>query len=419
MPVTIKTAAHGARATYMSKPYFASSSQDLYNRSRPRGSKHESLLQSSFPDHLCESQNLFASANGFVFGAIDAYNQHHHLTIRPDDIWFAILSQFGCWIHKHGEDENVRKLFVTHEGKKELEIVYGVASRFIVDFGDFAMRMTRLMEQNVVDPDLRKWMMPGFTTSTETDNVVASVLMMGALQPFFAYSCDTMCGIPSVTLMGEEIDWERILGKLAKLATFGVEPAKFAELLKPVIERFVQCFESPGSEDVRRFWQLIVSKVHEGSGESYYSGWITAFCFWDKEGNNLHYRAYPEVKKSESSSESEAAAAESSDALAEFNPDSFDHLSDDEDLPPRKGLEMDGAMYHPIDSAAVPPGYASVPVRLVDDGYDRKVFDTSLTAGSVGMRYTASGDSNGDGLDSLQPISGWWMFVNREVDRDR
>ena len=39
-------------------------------------------LQSSFDDGL---PTIDPSPNGFVHGAIRAYNRHHHLRIRPED----------------------------------------------------------------------------------------------------------------------------------------------------------------------------------------------------------------------------------------------------------------------------------------------------------------------------------------------
>ncbi|KAL8926536.1 MAG: hypothetical protein Q9208_002863 [Pyrenodesmia sp. 3 TL-2023] len=439
MPITIKTAAHGADHTHMDRPFFAASAQDLYFRGQPRSANRQELLQSSFSKGMCEEQNLFPSPNGFVYGAIEAYNQHHHLTIRPEDVWFAILSQFGCWLNKAAED--VRKMFVAHDGKKGLSIYCDDASRFTVDFGDFAKEMTKLIAENIVDPGLREWMMPCFSTTTETDTVVASVLMMGALQPYFSYECRTFCGIPSVTLMGVRSDWEVLLGRLDKLATFGKEPAKFATLLRPLCERFVDSFTIPTSEKGQDFWQLIVSEVHEESGKSYYNGWITAFCFWDQDGNNLYDQAYPAERPQSPAS---APVVLLSTDLTEFCSDIFDYelpqlSSSDDNRPLSGGLVLDGVRYHSIQSDAVPPGSASVPVKLVDFALDGKSFQTSLIAGSVGIQYTASRDSDGridgdgsfvgadcdgrypgsrvlvgHGLDSVQPVLGWWMFIDKE-----
>ncbi|KAL8668864.1 MAG: hypothetical protein Q9168_006523 [Polycauliona sp. 1 TL-2023] len=405
MPVTIKTASHGAKTVSMAPYFLAISAQSLYDQGQHRDAKHEHLLQSSFPNQLFERRNTYASPNGFVYSAIKAYNVHHHLTIRPEDIWFAILAQFNCWLNKAAED--VRKQFVAHEGKKELTIVYNDATRYTVDFGDFAKQMSRKVEENVVDKELREWMMPGFSTTTDTDTVVASVYMMGALQAFFGFTCQTECGIPSVTLMGVKSDWEILLQKLEKLVSFGKEPAHFATLLKPICERFVECFDAPQSAKVKEFWSRIVSEVSEESGQSFYKGWITAFCFWDKDGNNLYDKALDNRG-------SRPDAVEYEGDLFEDEGYGFEY----EVGYPQETLELDGVRYHAIDSGDVPPGTASVPVKLIDNGLDGKFFETSLVAGSVGMQFTASGGNGTEGLDSVQPLSGWWMFIDREVEND-
>ena len=48
--------------------------------------------------------------------------------------------------------------------------------------------------------------------------------------------------------------------------------------------RFIRTFESPMSAEVVDFWQQVVNVQRQGSGNSVYTGWITAFCFWDQEG---------------------------------------------------------------------------------------------------------------------------------------
>ena len=108
------------------------------------------------------------------------------------------------YINKHAEE--LREKFVGHEGKKELEILH-MANRYTLDWGIFAQDMGLLLEKNVVDPEMREWIMPTFTTTTENDKVVASILMMGAMQSYFTYKCTMRCGLPSVTLLGERTDW--------------------------------------------------------------------------------------------------------------------------------------------------------------------------------------------------------------------
>lgn len=64
-----------------------------------------------------------------------------------------------------------------HEGQKELT-VYAVGTRYTVDFGAMSKEMGRVLEENVVDKGLRDWIIPDFSTSTENDRVVSSVIMM-------------------------------------------------------------------------------------------------------------------------------------------------------------------------------------------------------------------------------------------------
>lgn len=95
--------------------------------------------------------------------------------------------------------------------------------------------MGDMIQANVVDPGLRDWIMPNFSTMTETDTVVASVIMMADLQQYFKYQFDPIfCGLPSVTLLGEKADWQKIERRLEKLASFGEQPTQWLALLKPV-----------------------------------------------------------------------------------------------------------------------------------------------------------------------------------------
>jgi hypothetical protein len=51
-----------------------------------------------------EDFHIYPLKNGFVDGAVHAYSNHHHLTLRPEYIWFAIISQLCFYINAHAED---------------------------------------------------------------------------------------------------------------------------------------------------------------------------------------------------------------------------------------------------------------------------------------------------------------------------
>ena len=260
MPVTIKPANHPARKWTSTKAVY--STESLLKESCPTEYQRcKTIIQTSFGKFTSDSP-FHPSNNGFVRAAVAAYCDHHHLTLRPEDIWFAILTQLSFYIKAHAEE--LRSFFVPHEGRKELEIV-AVGTIHSVDFGVMARSMTELMSANVVDPELRPWIMPAFSTTTETDTVVASIVMMGAMQKYFSYQFTLCCGIPSVTLLGVRADWQEILQRLEKLPNLGAEAAQFYNLLKPVLTCFVGSFDCPDSSETKDFWQKVAHRSG-GSG---------------------------------------------------------------------------------------------------------------------------------------------------------
>ncbi|KAJ3502541.1 hypothetical protein NLJ89_g8841 [Agrocybe chaxingu] len=312
--------------------------------------KYQELLQSSFArNDLSRAQ---PRQNGLIDTVVAAYCSHHHLVLRPDDIWTAILCQFNLYVNAHSEE--LRTHFVAHEGKKTLT-VRATGTRYTVDFGNMARQMAEEIHKNVVDETLKDWILPDFTTTTHHDTVVAAVMMMATLKAYFDYVFCLDCGIPSITLEGEKEDWEKILRRLDKLDEFGEEPTAWAKMLRPILKRFVDAFD--GGKHDTEFWGRICD-YQEGSGVAYISGWITAFCFWDTKGKSL---------------------AGSDDSR----------------------LEVDGVRYHAVDIKSVPVGYCEVDVLLIDNG-DK--FECMMVAGHVGS--TIEGQR-----DTLRPLSGWFMFI--------
>ncbi|KAI1072945.1 hypothetical protein LB507_008998 [Fusarium sp. FIESC RH6] len=279
MPVTFSINNHAATAwkgPQVERP------EDFMEQASPTDYRRcKRIIQTSLSTNLLQENHITPSENGFVYSACHAYNQHHHLTIRPEDVWFAILTQISFFINANAED--LRSFFVEHDGQKELEVIM-IGTLETVDFGDFAQQMAGLITKNVKDPELGDWVMPSFTTTTDTDRVVASVLFMGAMQKYFTYLCTICCGIPSVTLLGEVSDWQTILHKLPMLERLGDEPTQFVEMLRPILNNMIRSFEEPKDAEVVRFWNTIATYHHLGSGTDYYTGWIGAFCFWDTQG---------------------------------------------------------------------------------------------------------------------------------------
>jgi hypothetical protein len=219
-----------------------------------------------------------------VRGAIDAWTQHRHLELRPDEVWFEILVQMNFYMAAHAED--VRKLFVDHDGKDIIYIQNSTWQGLVAGFGNS-------IQDRVKTDWLLEWVRPGFSTSTSDDELKASVLLMGLMQHYFEYFGEIKCGIPSVTLLGTREDWVALLKKTDRLHEFGAEPAKYASNLRPLLSRFVLTFDEPDSDEVRDFWRQIVS-AHPyftcGGPEQYMvTGWLVGFLYWHEDGSLRDY----------------------------------------------------------------------------------------------------------------------------------
>jgi hypothetical protein len=142
--VTVKPAPHGANAIAASGHSITTAKELLKSSCRKEFKKmrNDHMIQSSFDDIPVGVQYLGAS-NGFVDAAIMAYNQHHHLIIRPEDVWFSVLVQLNVYINEHAEE--LRSMFVAHEGQKRLQLVVSsvIASKALmgVDWAKFSYQM--------------------------------------------------------------------------------------------------------------------------------------------------------------------------------------------------------------------------------------------------------------------------------------
>ncbi|KAJ7024064.1 hypothetical protein C8F04DRAFT_1270736 [Mycena alexandri] len=335
------------------------------------------------------------SPNGFADTIIAAYSQHHDLVLRPDDVWIAILTQFNFYINANAE--LLRANFVTHEGKIQLHIETDIFEE--MDFGGLAREMVGLIHKNVVDPTLRAWVLPDFSTTMMNDTTVSSILMMATLKSFFEYTYDPItCGIPRVTLEGEKRDWENILQRLEKLKEYGLETIAWYHLLVPVISRFVSAFDEPDGKSNVEFWQKVVN-VDVGCNppsDSTYSGWITAFCVFDDKGKWLGPRLRSNIESAISPDSLTAGAFWA--VYGDRSPHEFRVTSGD-------GLALDGTHFHRIHGE-LPPSYAEVDVMLYTErGEDQ---ECSMTAGAIGMQ-ACSGKGTGQ-RDTVRPVIGWWLF---------
>jgi hypothetical protein len=285
-----------------------------------------------------------------------------------------------------GHAKELRSKFVAHEGKKALSIAIGGRTGSL-EFGEFAQCMMEEMQGIIVDKGLKDWIMPDFSTTTESDRIVASIIFMGAMSKYFTYDGATGCGLPSVKLLGEKEDWEKILMKIDKVRDLGDEPTKWHELLVPVLKRFVATFDAPGSIEVKDFWQRILHHLPGGSGQpDYYSGWLAVFSFWSSSGVCL-YEETPPLREPSKLKKKACKRCYYVKKKGAADPSAFGSCSC-----PGRGLTLDDVHYGRIQVDSVVQGWVSVDVRIDDTYYGNGIYTTNMIAGSVGMEFKASGD---------------------------
>ena len=252
--------------------------EECIRRNKSFKKDHPKIVQLSAP----RDQLVYMTHQGLVGVATTAYNKHHDLVWRPDDVWQAILTQFSFYVTHNSE--KLRDKFVDFKGKRELQIE-AFGTLFTVDFGNLARRMVdEQIVKNIKDPSIADWLIPKFSTTNENDRIVASISMMATLQSYFEYKYCLLCGLPSITLLGSIDDWKLLRGKVDRLLEFDTKDGlmkKWLELLTVVLDEFV---ETKSGVDNMEFWDRICHYSGGGSGPTYLSGWITTFGVFDKDG---------------------------------------------------------------------------------------------------------------------------------------
>ncbi|KAH7250302.1 uncharacterized protein BKA55DRAFT_511448 [Fusarium redolens] len=357
----------------------ATSATDLFSRSCPEEVENTaSLLASSFDD--LSGRNVFPSSDGFVRGAVEAWAKHEHLILRPDEIWFEVLAQMNVYMSTHSE--TLRHLFVDHSGREKI-VVEGFSWDGIIS------AFSGEIQKRVKTGWLLDWITPGFSTSTAQDDVTATVLMMGLMQHFFEFEGMVVCGIPSVTLLGEREDWVKLGEKIEMLKEFGDEAGTFGERLRPIMKRFVSSWDvdtdGEGDGEMRLFWEQIVRakkqwSCGEGASEWDVSGWITGFMHWDRDGK---------VRGVEDKKEEVQIGI----------------------FPNDWTVTIDGQSYIPCTLSDISIGYAKAPLTMKNHpspGVDTQAY---LLAGNVGVEK-----KNTPGGVMAQPVSGWFIYAGVDAN---
>lgn len=206
--------------------------------------------------------------NPFVGALHQAYQSHLPLTLSPDDVWTTITQ--GLAIHVNKNAEALRHHFVDFAGKKDIEVempgfVKGGNNPWKDSLNVFSSEIAKFIGRK------RDLLVSAFTTTGPVEQAASEVVLMGAMKEFFEYYGSTLCGIPTVTLLGTVEDWRSVRRRAGELAQFDLE--WWTKELLPVLDQFVNAAE--GNVD-GKFWKNLY-KVSGGSGGPFITGWINTF----------------------------------------------------------------------------------------------------------------------------------------------
>lgn len=226
-----------------------------------------------------EAPRVTAFSHGLMEAVHLSYADHYPLALSPDVIWLTIAQGFAN--HVNANAETLRKKFVSHQGKEMILIERDSFIKGSPDndwqgcFGEFSSEIAKRIGKT------RDLVVSEFSTTTALAKAASELVLMDSMKVYFKYAVRTLCGIPSITLLGSKEDWRSVRTRAENLAEFDL--SWWIKPLIPVLDQFVAAAE--GKQDIK-FWDEMY-KLDGGSGGPHCSGWInTLFPYLDKGRKN-------------------------------------------------------------------------------------------------------------------------------------
>ncbi|KAJ9076972.1 hypothetical protein DSO57_1021159 [Entomophthora muscae] len=210
--------------------------------------------------------------NGFAEAILLAHEQHHGLTLSPDQILIALAQALS--IHAmQGEHMNRLWLFpVTPDGGRifatqDLAIYSPIHdwTAVVCDFGDITAIKIR--------PEISNLLSLGFTTSTRASKTAASLSVIG-VHHFLPHHVDAPGGaVPEIELMGTLNDWQQLRARVEAILSRFEDITFWKDPLLAVLDQFVAA--ASGRASIPHWKQMVkIQGVNQGS---LISGWMNVF----------------------------------------------------------------------------------------------------------------------------------------------
>ncbi|AMV40207.1 hypothetical protein VT85_22435 [Planctomyces sp. SH-PL62] len=311
-----------------------------------------------------------------VAAAHHAFMGHRPLRLSPDMIWLAICQGAADHINAHAEE--LRPRLVRRPGRATIsmrrdDFLKGSPENPWPEvFAEFSDQI-----RSQIGPSIERFV-PDFSTTGPAEKAASEIVLLEALQSYFAYELHSFCGIPAVTLEGTPEDWEAVAERAGAFADLGL--GWWLDPLGPVLDQFARA--ARGEVD-RPFWRSLY-KLHDESGGPKITGWLLAL--------------FPYLKDRETG----RATVRNPWLAEEAQRIEFDVLGEEDEVAAEPQYLPDGPTMEEF-----PGGLSSAPLRW--ECRDR-AFAMEFLGGFVGV-------AQDDETLSLRPEIGWAVREASETDR--
>lgn len=276
---------------------------NILNKSRIPESDQR-VIASSFADNKLG----YYGQSPFFKGMIEAFADHRSVVLSPDVVWLLICQGFAH--HVNYNPEQLRDLFVDHEGK--IDLVVESKKNFLIEtahwdsiVNGFAQQIKENTKGEIADVITAE-----FSTTGVNEHMASQIVLMETVKAYFEYIVMYgVCGIPSVMLTGTPDDWQSVLERTRKLEAYGL--GWWVSELEPILKEFVNA--SKGKPD-SEFWRSIVKKYRPGEmrgpgcgmdlGSTDFDGWFLKFLPYDEKGRTpekvkINHSMQPEMVRTD------------------------------------------------------------------------------------------------------------------------
>jgi len=185
-------------------------------------------------------------AHGLIATVFIAYNQHYKLELSADDFWLAISQ--GVSKHINADPEQYRSIFVSHKGKKTLEVPVdelGIAPRSANNENKWPTAIKWMTDkiQGDIKADLVTLLTSPFSTTGEVEQTAFNCTLMDSLKNYYEYRFSLCCGLPEVTLHGSPDDFAKMIERVKQLEQLLPDFKWWFDMIQPNLTKLMETAE--------------------------------------------------------------------------------------------------------------------------------------------------------------------------------